>query len=111
MYFTAGSKCIPSSRHFVVFVIVPSDAHALNESSVLHFRSHVSPYQPSEHQTFISMSILENVYMQLYFRGFNFNVILPKINTDYIRQVQDMNTDNLRLIKMFMSILMKTLNN
>jgi len=29
---------------------------------------------------------------------FNFNFILPKVNTDYIRQAQVLNIDNLRLI-------------
>jgi len=32
---------------------------------------------------------------------FNFTLILPKVNTDYIRQAQVMNTDNLRLMKLF----------
>ena len=30
--------------------------------------------------------------------NFNFNFILPNINTDYIRQAQVLNIDNLRLI-------------
>ena len=29
---------------------------------------------------------------------FNFNFILPKVNTDYIRQAQVLNIDKLRLI-------------
>ena len=28
---------------------------------------------------------------------FNFNFILPKVNTDYIRQAQVLNIDNLRM--------------
>ena len=31
-------------------------------------------------------------------KDFNFNFILPKVNTDYIRQAQVLNIDNLRLI-------------
>ena len=34
-----------------------------------------------------------------------FNFVLPKLNTDYIRQAEVMNTDNLRLIRLFKSIL------
>ena len=31
-----------------------------------------------------------------YFFNFNFNFILPKVNTDYIRQAQVLNIDKLR---------------
>ena len=34
----------------------------------------------------------------LFCNWFNFNFILPKVNTDYIRQAQVLNIDNLRLI-------------
>jgi len=39
--------------------------------------------------------------------NFNFNFILPKVNTDYIGQAQAMDIDNLRLINTY-EILMKT---
>ena len=32
------------------------------------------------------------------FINFNFNFILPKVNTDYMRQAQVLNIDKLRLI-------------
>jgi len=34
--------------------------------------------------------------------NFNFNFILPKVNTDYIRQAQVLNIDNLRKIILLM---------
>jgi len=40
-------------------------------------------------------------------RFFNFNFILPKVNTDYLRHAQVMNIDNLRLKNVFMKILRK----
>ena len=44
---------------------------------------------------------LESSYLKKYNKYkleiFNFNVILPKVNTDYIRQAQVLNIDNLRL--------------
>ena len=36
-------------------------------------------------------------------RHVNFNLILPKVNTDYIRQEEVMNIDNLKLIKLLMN--------
>ena len=33
----------------------------------------------------------------LYYFNFNFNFILPKVNTDYMRQAQVLNIDKLRL--------------
>ena len=39
---------------------------------------------------------------------FNFNFILPKVNTDYIRQATVLNIDNLRKIILLMKNLMKT---
>ena len=38
----------------------------------------------------------------------NFNFILPKVNTDYKRQAQVLNIDNLRKIILLMKFLMKT---
>jgi len=35
--------------------------------------------------------------------NFNFNFILPKVNTDYIRQAQVLNNDNLRKIILLMN--------
>jgi len=34
----------------------------------------------------------------IFFLFFNFNFILPKVNTDYMRQAQVLNIDKLRLI-------------
>jgi len=39
--------------------------------------------------------------------GINFNFILPRVNTDYIRQAQVLNIDNLRIIILLMKFLMK----
>jgi len=39
---------------------------------------------------------------------FNFNFILPKVNTDYIRQAQVLNIYNLRMIMLHIYFLMKT---
>jgi len=43
-----------------------------------------------------------------YIINFNFNFILPKVNTDYIRQAQVLNIDNLIKIILLMKCLMKT---
>jgi len=37
-------------------------------------------------------------YNKFYGMNFNFNFILPKVNTDYMRQAQVLNIDKLRLI-------------
>jgi len=39
--------------------------------------------------------------------NFNFNFILPKVNTDYIRHAHVLNIDNLRMIILLMKFLMK----
>ena len=39
-----------------------------------------------------------NTDLGSYFKHFNFNFILPKVNTDYMRQAQVLNIDKLRLI-------------
>ena len=46
--------------------------------------------------------------MYYYLLILNFNFILPKVNTDYIRQAQVLNNDNLRKIILLMKFLMKT---
>ena len=38
------------------------------------------------------------MYPSIIHFNFNFNFILPKVNTDYIRQAQVLNIDSLRLI-------------
>jgi len=57
-------------------------------------------YKLQQHTTFTSNLKSEDV------RTLNF--ILPKVNTNYIRLVQVMIIDNLRLIKLLTKILMKT---
>jgi len=37
-------------------------------------------------------------YYNFFKLNFNFNFVLPNVNTDYIRQAQVLNIDNLRLI-------------
>jgi len=44
------------------------------------------------------MSLFPNLTGGTLHFNFNFNFILPKVNTDYIRQAQVLNIDNLRLI-------------
>ena len=42
--------------------------------------------------------MFSRMYYYLLILNFNFNFILPKVNTDYIRQAQVLNIDKLRLI-------------
>ena len=47
-------------------------------------------------------------YMLQIQKVLNFNFVPPKVNTDYIRQAQVLNIDNLRKIILLMNFLMKT---
>ena len=56
-------------------------------------------YRPKERTqwTLPKPGLRQYFYLQSTTGNFNFNFILPKVNTDYIRQAQVMNIDNLRL--------------
>ena len=58
-----------------------------------------------------NLHVTSSLYWVSFVVFFNFNFIQPKVNTDYIRQVQVINIiniDNLRTIKLFIKFLMKT---